>query len=192
MRAAVLVGYGGVDQLELRDVPEPQTAAGQIKIRVVGASVNPIDWKLREGAIRPGLKLELPAIVRRAQKDAAVVLGAEGVVALDDDEESGRLPVLDGIADTVGPATTQKLLERVRPGATLASVVGEPPGAAERGLEVRHVWARPDPERLASMVRAVAEGTLVIPIARRYPLSDIRKAHEAAEKGAGGKVLLRL
>jgi NADPH:quinone reductase-like Zn-dependent oxidoreductase len=42
------------------------------------------------------------------------------------------------------------------------------------------------------MVRAVAEGALLVPIARRFPLSEIREAHTAAEKGAGGKVLLRV
>jgi NADPH:quinone reductase-like Zn-dependent oxidoreductase len=52
--------------------------------------------------------------------------------------------------------------------------------------------AHPDPDRLASLVHAVAEGTLVIPIAKRFPLSEIREAQELAEKGAGGKVLLRL
>jgi NADPH:quinone reductase-like Zn-dependent oxidoreductase len=54
MRAAVLVGFGGVDQLEIRDVPEPMTGAGEIKVRVVAASINPIDWKLREGAKASG------------------------------------------------------------------------------------------------------------------------------------------
>ena len=86
----------------------------------------------------------------------------------------------------------QKLLESLRPGGAVGTVVGEPAGARERGLEVRHVWAQPDPDRLASMVRAVADGALAIPIARRFPLSEIREAQEAAEKGAGGKVLLRL
>jgi NADPH:quinone reductase-like Zn-dependent oxidoreductase len=301
MKAAVLVGYGGVDQLELREVPEPTTGTGQIKVRVVGASVNPIDWKLREGAKRPGMNLELPAIlgrdaagevvevgagvtrfrvgarvaglvwgaygervvaneeawaevpesldlldaaaiplvaltgaelvdegvrphvgdvvlvtgalgsvgrvavfvakgrgakvwagVRGAQKEAATVLGVQGVVALEDEVDCRRLPTLDGIADTVGGPTTQRLLERVRQGGTVGSVVGDPPGARERGIEVRHVWAHPDPERLASMLRAVAEGTLVIPIAKRFALSEIRQAHDLAERGAGGKVLLRV
>jgi NADPH:quinone reductase-like Zn-dependent oxidoreductase len=301
MKAAVLVGFGGVEQLELRDVPEPKTGAGQIKVAVAGASINPIDWKLREGAKRPGVNLELPAIlgrdaagdvvevgaaitrfrvgdrvaglvwggygervvadedawakvpekldlvdaaaiplvaltgaelveegvrpragdtvlvtgalgsvgrvavfvakshgakvwagVRRAQKDAAAALGVEGVVALDDEADCRRLPTLDGIADTIGGPTTEKLLERIRPGGTLGSVVGEPAGARERGLEVRHVWAKPDPDRLGSMLRAVAEGALVIPIARRFPLSEIREAQVLAERGGGGKVLLRM
>jgi NADPH:quinone reductase-like Zn-dependent oxidoreductase len=130
--------------------------------------------------------------VRRAQREAASALGVEGVVALDDEVDCRRLPTLDGIADTIGGPTTERLLERVRRGGTVGSVVGEPAGAKERGIEVRHVWAHPDPDRLASMIRAVADGTLVIPIAKRFALSDIREAHRLAEKGAGGKVLLRL
>src|SRR5271154_2247054 len=76
MRAAVLVGYGGVDQLELRDVPEPKTGPGQVKVRVVGAGINPIDWKLREGAKRPGMNLELPAILGRDAAGEVVEVGA--------------------------------------------------------------------------------------------------------------------
>src|SRR3984957_10990480 len=76
MRAALLMGYGGVDQLELRDVPEPKRGAGQNKVRVVGASINPIDWKLREGAKRPGVNLELPAILGRDATGEVVEVGA--------------------------------------------------------------------------------------------------------------------
>jgi hypothetical protein len=65
MKAAVLVGFGGVDQLELREMPEPSCGPGEVKVRVVATSVNPIDWKLREGAKRPGVSLELPAILGR-------------------------------------------------------------------------------------------------------------------------------
>jgi NADPH:quinone reductase-like Zn-dependent oxidoreductase len=129
--------------------------------------------------------------VRGAQKEAAAVLGVEGVVALDDDGDARRVPTVDGIADTVGAGATQKLLQVVRKGGAVASVVGEPTGARELGFEVRHVWAHPDPARLASMLRAVAEGALVIPIARRFPLWEIREAQALAERGAGGKVLLR-
>jgi NADPH:quinone reductase-like Zn-dependent oxidoreductase len=55
---------------------------------------------------------------------------------------------------------------------------------------VRHIWAHPDPARLAALLRAVADGSLVIPIARRFPLSQIREAQEVAQAGAGEKVVL--
>jgi NADPH:quinone reductase-like Zn-dependent oxidoreductase len=128
--------------------------------------------------------------VRRSQKAVAEALGVDGVVALDDEIDSRRLPTLDGIADTVGASVTEKLLDRVRKGGVVASVASDPKGAEERGLEVRHHWAHPDPERLAALVRAVAEGALVIPIATRFPLAQIREAQQFAEQGAGGKVLV--
>src|ERR1700677_737397 len=75
MKAAVLVGYGGVDQLELRGVSEPKVGPGQVKVRVIATSINPIDWKLREGAKRPGMSLELPAILGRDASGEVVEVG---------------------------------------------------------------------------------------------------------------------
>jgi NADPH:quinone reductase-like Zn-dependent oxidoreductase len=121
--------------------------------------------------------------VRRSQKDAAAALGVHGVVALDDDADCQRLPKLDGIADTLGANVTERLVDRVRRGGVIASVDSDPKNASEHGLEVRHHFAHPDPERLASLVRAVAEGALVIPIARRFKLAQIREAQQFAERG---------
>ena len=42
MRAAVLIGFGGVDKLEVREVPDPTTGPGEIKVRVVARGINPI------------------------------------------------------------------------------------------------------------------------------------------------------
>jgi NADPH:quinone reductase-like Zn-dependent oxidoreductase len=299
MKAAVLIGFGGVEQLEVRDMPEPETGPGEVKVRVVATSINPIDWKLREGETRPGKTLALPAIlgrdaagdvlevgvgvtrfrvgarvaglvwggyaeqvvakedawtavpeslnlvdaatvplvaltgaelidegarpragdivlvtgalgsvgrsavytakargakvwaaVRSSRKSAAPGLGVEGIIVLDDDQASDQVPVFDAIADTVGGVPIQKVLDKVRRGGSVGTVVGEPPGARERGLEVRHIWAHPDPDLLAALMRAIADGTLVIPIAKRFSLSQIREAHRAAQEGAGGKVLV--
>jgi len=76
MRAAVLIGIGGVDQIEVREVPEPTTGPGAIKVQVVATSINPIDWKLREGARRPGMPLELPAILGRDASGEVVEVGS--------------------------------------------------------------------------------------------------------------------
>jgi len=69
-------------------------------------------------------------------------------------------------------------------------VVGEPPGAKERGLAVRAFMARPDSKRLAELAQAVADGKLVIPITERLPLAEAARAQEIAEKGGAGKVVL--
>jgi NADPH:quinone reductase-like Zn-dependent oxidoreductase len=112
------------------------------------------------------------------------------VVALDSDDEIGKLPRLDSIADTIGGPTTAKLLDKVKPGGTIGSVVGAPAGAKERGLVVRAMMAHPDATQLAKLGQAVAEGRLVIPIAKRLPLAQAREAQTLAERHAGGKVIL--
>jgi NADPH:quinone reductase-like Zn-dependent oxidoreductase len=298
MRAVVLVGFGGLDQLELREVPEPTVGFGEVKVRVFAASINPIDWKLREGVPRLAANLRLPAIlgrdaagevvevgkgvarlrvgsrvaglvsnsyaesvvareetwaevpeamsfddaaaiplagltgaqlieegvrpqagssvlitgalgsvgraavytakqrgaqiwagVRSSQRSTATALGVYGSVALDDFADE-QLPMFDAIADTVGGESVEKLLDKVRRGGVFATVIPEPASAKERALEVRRIRARPDAQGLATLLRAAAQGTLVIPIAKRFPLSQIREAQEAAEQGAGGKVVV--
>jgi len=299
MKAIVLKGYGGIEKLEAREVPEPQVGPNEVKVRTVGASINPVDWKLRSGALKWVPPLEFPVIlgrdtsghvvelgprvtrlkvgdrvmglvnrayaelvvaelecwaevpgsldlvdagalplvvltgaqlieetvrprsgdlvivtgalgsvgraavfaaracgarvlagVRRRNRAQAATLGAERVVSLDDDAEVADLPNLDGIADTVGGETVAKLLGKVKPGGTVGSVLGEPPGARERGLTVRALRVHPDASRLAELGRAVAEGDLVIPIAKRLPFAEVREAHQLAESGAGGKIVL--
>jgi NADPH:quinone reductase-like Zn-dependent oxidoreductase len=128
--------------------------------------------------------------VRGKQKDAAAKLGADGVVAIDDDGEIAKLPLLDGIADSVGGETIQKLLAKLKPGGKLGSALGEPAGAKEKGFVVKAFFTRSDPKRLGELARAVADGKLVIPIAKRFPLADAAAAHELAEKHVDGKVLL--
>jgi NADPH:quinone reductase-like Zn-dependent oxidoreductase len=80
MKAVVLSEYGGPDKLELRDRPEPEPGAGQIKVRVLSASLNPVDWKLRSGQLQRVMPIELPAILGRDAAGAVVQVGA-GVTA---------------------------------------------------------------------------------------------------------------
>lgn len=99
--------------------------------------------------------------VRRVQQGEAAKLNVD-VVALDDDSAIERLPQLDSIADTIGGQTLQKLLGKVKTGGVIGSVLGEPPGAKERGLVVRAHMVHPDGSRLAELARAVVESKLVI------------------------------
>src|ERR1700722_5789840 len=298
MHAIVVTGYGEVDKLEVRNVPEPSVGPGEVKVRVTASSVNPVDLKLRSGVYRQTRPLEFPAIlgrdasgevvavgagvhsirvgervlglvnrayaeyvvdkeeawaevpasmdsvdagalplvtltgtqlieeavrpcrgeivlvsgamgsvgrsavfaartlgarvlagVRRLQQEEAAKLNVD-VVVLDDDSAIAQLPQLDSIADTVGGQTIQKLLGKVKSGGVIGSVLGEPPGAKERGLIVRAYMVYPDGRRLAELARAVAQGELVIPIAKKIALAEIREAQTLAESSPGGKVVL--
>jgi NADPH:quinone reductase-like Zn-dependent oxidoreductase len=134
---------------------------------------------------------EVWAGVRKSHVGEAESLPADGVVALDDDGEIARLPMLDAIADTVGGATVAKLYGKLKAGGVIGSVLGEPAGAKDRGFDVRAFMAHTDARMLAKYAAAVASGELVIPIAEKLPLAEAREAQSIAEKNhPGGKVLL--
>src|SRR5450432_2311525 len=80
MKAIILSEYGGVEKLELRDHPEPEAGAGEIKVRVASASINPIDWKLRSGKAKAIMPLTFPAILGRDAAGEVVAVRA-GVTA---------------------------------------------------------------------------------------------------------------
>jgi NADPH:quinone reductase-like Zn-dependent oxidoreductase len=66
MKAVVLHEYGGPENLKFEDnVPEPQISGNTVLIAATAASVNPIDWKLRSGALQKNFPLPLPAILGR-------------------------------------------------------------------------------------------------------------------------------
>jgi NADPH:quinone reductase-like Zn-dependent oxidoreductase len=49
MRAVRLHAFGGPDVLKIEETPRPEPKSGEVLIRVHGAGVNPVDWKIREG-----------------------------------------------------------------------------------------------------------------------------------------------
>jgi NADPH:quinone reductase-like Zn-dependent oxidoreductase len=299
MKAVLLRGYGDVDQLSYQDVADPVPKAGEVLVRVGSTSVNPIDYKIRSGAMQKVIPAQFPLIlgrdvagevaavgsgvkqfkpgdrvfglvnhsyaeyltapaevlallpdgldlkdsgrlplvlltgaqliergaepssgetvlvtgaagsvgrtavyvakrrgarvlagVKASQKAEAASLGADEVIALDDDAEIGKLPPLDVIADTVNGPTIGKLLPKLKKEGRLASVLGTPDAAAKAGIAVKEVYAQPDPDRLRSLGEDVQAGRFKIPIAQSFPLSEIREAQRAAEKGANGKVVV--
>ncbi|MGW4893365.1 NADP-dependent oxidoreductase [Kitasatospora sp. NPDC004240] len=60
-KAFGFVDYGGPETQEFLDRPAPEPAAGQVRIAVRAAGVNPFDWKLRQGTY--GRDRELPAVM---------------------------------------------------------------------------------------------------------------------------------
>ncbi len=129
--------------------------------------------------------------VLKKQMDEAKTIGADQVVATDDDTAIANLPPLDAVADTVDGTTAQKLIARVKPGGVYASVVGLPQNAAQYpSVKVVHVFSKFDRKTLEYMAEAVRDGKLVIPIGEKLPLRDAAEAQATAEKGGIGKILL--
>jgi NADPH:quinone reductase-like Zn-dependent oxidoreductase len=129
--------------------------------------------------------------VLKTQMAEAKTIGADQVIATDDDNAIASLPMLDVVADTVNGKTAEKLIAKVKPGGVFASVLGAPQNAAKfTSVKVVPVFVTPDTKTLQFMAEAVRDGKLVIPISRKLPLSKAAEAQAAAEKGGVGKVLL--
>lgn len=60
MKAIRFFTYGGPDVMQLDEVPIPDCGPGDLLVRVVAAGINPLDWKLRSGAMAGMRDLSLP------------------------------------------------------------------------------------------------------------------------------------
>ncbi|MFJ2631319.1 NADP-dependent oxidoreductase [Streptomyces sp. NPDC087422] len=81
MRAARYHEYGGTETLTVEKVQDPLPGPGEIRVAVVAASVNPVDWKVRSGEVRDVLPVDLPAIPGRDAVGLVDMIG-EGVTGV--------------------------------------------------------------------------------------------------------------
>ena len=90
--------------------------------------------------------------VLRRQMDEAKTVGADQVVATDDDAAIATLAPLDAVADVVGGKTAEKLIAKVKPGGVFASVLAAPQNAAKYpSVKVVFVFAKFDRKTLQFM-----------------------------------------
>jgi NADPH:quinone reductase-like Zn-dependent oxidoreductase len=60
MKAARLHAYGPADVLVIDNVPQPTVGPGELRVQVGASSVNPVDTKLRRGALKVVMRWSLP------------------------------------------------------------------------------------------------------------------------------------
>lgn len=62
MRAAIYDNFGGADVLDVREVEDPPVGPDTVLVRVRATSVNPVDWKIREGYLQGAYPHHLPIV----------------------------------------------------------------------------------------------------------------------------------
>lgn len=62
MQAIFFKSFGPSSVLEQSEMPTPTPAKGEVLIRISHTSVNPVDWKIREGYLQQALPHRLPII----------------------------------------------------------------------------------------------------------------------------------
>ena len=63
MKAIEIDSYGGSEVLVYRDVMNPVPRAGEVVADIYAASVNPVDWKVRNGERQASLHLKFPHVL---------------------------------------------------------------------------------------------------------------------------------
>lgn len=63
MKAILIEQYGSKDELKERQIPKPVPKEGEVQIEMHATSINPIDWKLREGHLKEMLPFQFPIIL---------------------------------------------------------------------------------------------------------------------------------
>ena len=62
MKALQVARFGPPEVLRVVDVDEPHAGPGQIRVAVRAAGVNPVDWKIRSGAMQQYMPVQLPYV----------------------------------------------------------------------------------------------------------------------------------
>lgn len=81
MKAVQIHTFGGREVLELNDIAIPEAKQGEVLIKIHAASVNPVDWKIRQGYLQPLLNHALPLTMGWDVSGEVVAVGG-GVIHL--------------------------------------------------------------------------------------------------------------
>ncbi len=82
MKAIRIHEFGEPNVLKYEDIPESQPGPGEVRIKVIAAGVNPVDWKIRSGY------MELPLPITMGSDIAGVVdVAGQGVESFQPEDE---------------------------------------------------------------------------------------------------------
>lgn len=76
MKAAFIRRYGGNDVVELGELPAPQAGPGELLVEVHAASVNPVDFKIRDGMLKMIIPFGFPLILGNDLSGTVKAVGA--------------------------------------------------------------------------------------------------------------------
>jgi NADPH:quinone reductase-like Zn-dependent oxidoreductase len=82
MKAILIEEFGGPEKMKVADIPAPKAGKGEVLIEVGYASVNPVDWKVREGYVKDLLPHRFPLILGWDAAGTVKALG-EGVAGFE-------------------------------------------------------------------------------------------------------------
>jgi NADPH:quinone reductase-like Zn-dependent oxidoreductase len=77
MKAVVFDRYGSVEELQYREIAKPIAKSNELLVRVRASSVNPVDWKIRQGHLQLLSGFNFPKIVGSDFSGVVVEVGRD-------------------------------------------------------------------------------------------------------------------
>jgi NADPH:quinone reductase-like Zn-dependent oxidoreductase len=100
---------------------------------------------------------------------------------------------IDVVYDLIAGETQERSWPVLKPGGIIVSTLSQPSDEKARAHQARgtHYMARPNGEQLLEIARLIDEGKVRVVVARRFPLDQVRAAHEMLEREhPHGKIVL--
>jgi len=107
--------------LTRRDMPDPRPGPGQVLVAIAATSVNPIDFKLRDGEFKAILPMEMPLILGGDLAGTVVALGAGATRFKVGDEVFARPDPIGTFAELIAVAESDLALKPASIGMTEAA-----------------------------------------------------------------------
>jgi NADPH:quinone reductase-like Zn-dependent oxidoreductase len=129
--------FGGPDVLKLEEQPTPQPLAGEILIRIHAASVNPVDYKMRNGGYVPRDQLpltlgrDISGVVERLGSDVSDFQVGDAVYAMLPRDRGGYAEFV--ALNIAGCATKPERLDHVHAAAVPLAAVTAWQGIFDHG-----------------------------------------------------------
>lgn len=77
MKAIVIHQYGSPDVLRYQDIPTPTIKPDQVLVKIHASSVNPVDWKIRQGLLQPISGYNFPKVLGSDLAGEVVEVGSQ-------------------------------------------------------------------------------------------------------------------
>jgi len=166
MRALVAERYGGPDVLAIVDRPEPALGPRDVKIAVKAASLNPLDFKIRDGKVKLVLRLKPPIALGCDVAGTVTAVGSEVTAFRAGDEVYARLEKdrMGGLAEHV--CATESVVAKKPARASFEEAASIPLAALTSLQALREAAALTAGQRVLIHAGAGGVGSLAIQIAK--------------------------
>lgn len=96
MKAIVIDHYGSADVLQYQEVEQPQIKTSELLVKVHATSINPLDWKTRQGMLKWLMSHKFPKILGADLSGEVVQVGTQVTRFKPGDEIYASLPSSSG------------------------------------------------------------------------------------------------